>query len=155
MICTAVPFAYFYSEASYVEDDDVPRSKKIASALKYTSVLVFVVIVLLLVGLFLHTDHIRDLIVPSSTEKLLVHQQVSPSWPARRLLQMESLTETSSTLPALSSLKTVSSSILAAVSSGASSEVSSEVSTVGIPRQQDSVALAYEYLEQILHSNSS
>ena len=154
MICTAVPFAYFYSEASYVEDDDVPRSKKIASALKYTSVLVFVVIVLLLVGLFLHTDHIRDLIVPSSTEKLLVHQQVSPSWPARRLLQMESLTETSSTLPALSSLKTVSSSILA-VSSGASSEVSSEVSTVGIPRQQDSVALAYEYLEQILHSNSS
>ena len=154
MICTAVPFAYFYSEASYVEDDDVPRSKKIASALKYTSVLVFVVIALLLVGLFLHTDHIRDLIVPSSTEKLLVHQQVSPSWPARRLLQMESLTETSSTLPALSSLKTVSSSILA-VSSGASSEVSSEVSTVGIPRQQDSVALAYEYLEQILHSNSS
>jgi len=60
--CIFIPFSYFYAEATYIGDDDITVKQKIISAVKYTAVPIIIVIILLLVGLFLHTDHIADLI---------------------------------------------------------------------------------------------
>ena len=83
-----VPFAYFYTEAEYLEEDDVTTVKKIKSAAKYSAVMVIIVGILFLLGLFLHTDHITSLLErsPPPSSKLQEHSNF-PS--TRQLMQYD------------------------------------------------------------------
>ena len=142
-----VPYTYFYTEAVYIEDDDVPRRKLIVSALKYTIVPVILVVILLAVGLFLHSDHIGDLIkAPEDdidTEKMLENENSSlfaAQWP-RKLLDYSSDNST------MSSGTTVDESI-SSLTSEASSYSTEEIIV------DANTAIAYGYLESLLDSNS-
>ena len=134
----AMPFAYFYTEATYIEDEDIPRHKKIATAVKYSAALVIIVVILLLVGLFLHTDHIKDLLI-SSDDDQTTPSDASPV--ARRLFQVAN--------------ESSSSAALSQLSDGTSDLVneSTDEEQNGPVVAEDSLAIAYNYLEQILDSN--
>lgn len=124
--CIFIPFSYFYAEATYIGDDDITVKQKIISAVKYTAVPIIIVIILLLVGLFLHTDHIADLI--PTEEETGTEEEVKLF--GRKLLQQVDYSSYNYSL--------------------ATEDYSTEEEIIDA-----NTANAYGYLEQILDSNGS
>lgn len=136
MSAVFIPFSYFFTEASFIEDEDYPIKKKILNALKYTAAPVIIICILLFVGLFLHTNHIEDkeeLSTPNE-EKLIFHS----NYYGRKLLQ--SSNETYQTLD--------TQSIYYDNDSISENSPSSYEMVV-----DENTAIAYSYLDQLLDSN--
>jgi len=139
MVCVVVPFTYFYSEQQFIADEETTIKKNIIAAMKYTSIFIGVMVVLFVVGLFMHSSSfLPEEDNQSSPEATSPEdERLVENFSRRVLLEVNNLTSVATSQQSTGKLS--------------SEALSSEQST--LVEVEANTQIAYDYLNELLDSN--